>query len=124
MESLTDEVQAVFRNLVMQGSWLSNGTKRLADAKIQNIIHSIGYPDAILEEKELQKEIEGLAYHKDRFFENVLMNLQKRALHEMALVDHKVNRTQWTATPADVNAYYSRNRNQISKDDMMRKAPA
>merc|ERR1719481_1059480 len=29
------------------------------------------------------------------------------------MIDHAVNRTQWTATPADVNAYYSRNRNQI-----------
>jgi len=36
-----------------------------------------------------------------------------RAKEEMAMIDHAVNRTQWTATPADVNAYYSRNRNQI-----------
>ena len=28
-----------------------------------------------------------------------------------------VNRSIWTTTPAVVNAYYSRNRNQISKKD-------
>lgn len=44
-----------------------------------------------------------------------MMNLRKRAKEEMAIVDQAVNRTQWTATPADVNAYYSRNRNQISE---------
>ena len=65
-----------------------------------------------------QKEIEGLTYADDKFFENVLMNLRKRAKEEMAMIDHAVNRTQWTATPADVNAYYSRNRNQISKSQM------
>ena len=32
----------------------------------------------------------------------------------MDLLDKSVNRTHWTATPTDVNAYYSRNRNQIS----------
>ena len=135
MERLTVEVQSVFRELVMQGDWLSAETKDLADAKIRNIVHSIGYPDAILDELELQviiqtvilassdvrqtapfqKEIEGLTYADDKFFENVLMNLRKRAKEEMAIVDQAVNRTQWTATPADVNAYYSRNRNQISE---------
>ena len=136
MERLTVEVQSVFRELVMQGDWLSAETKDLADAKIRNIVHSIGYPDAILDEVELQvimlqtvilascdvrqtapfqKEIEGLTYADDMFFENVLMNLRKRAKEEMAIVDQAVNRTQWTATPADVNAYYSRNRNQISE---------
>lgn len=54
MERLTEEVQSVFRELVMQGDWLSTETKGLADAKIRNIVHSIGYPDAILDEQELQ----------------------------------------------------------------------
>merc|ERR1719361_1397976 len=31
----------------------------------------------------------------------------------MSQLDKSVNRTHWTATPTDVNAYYSRNRNQI-----------
>ena len=34
----------------------------------------------------------------------------------MGRLDERVNRTLWTATPAVVNAYYSRNRNQISKN--------
>ena len=53
---------------------------------------SIGYPDAILEEEELQKEIEGLEYANDKFFENVLMNLRKRAKEEFATIDKAVNR--------------------------------
>ena len=53
---------------------------------------SIGYPDTILEEETLQKEIEGLEYANDKFFENVLMNLRKRAKEEFATIDKAVNR--------------------------------
>ena len=42
------------------------------------------------------------------------MNLRRSWKKEMDLLDKSVNRTHWTATPTDVNAYYSRNRNQIS----------
>ena len=61
MEALTNEVQAVFRNLVVErDGWLSEATKRLADAKIGNIVHSIGYPDSILDDRLLQEEVKGV----------------------------------------------------------------
>ena len=43
MERLTAEVQSVFRELVMQGDWLSSETKVLAESKIQNIVHRFGH---------------------------------------------------------------------------------
>eukprot|EP00095_Tigriopus_kingsejongensis_P001687 maker-scaffold1658_size31987-snap-gene-0.9 protein:Tk01687 transcript:maker-scaffold1658_size31987-snap-gene-0.9-mRNA-1 annotation:"endothelin-converting enzyme 1" len=114
MESLTANVQSVFRDLVLKSNWLTNKTKELADEKIQAIIHNIGYPDFIINEEELQRrEIDGLEYTEDTFFENVLTNLKTRTVRELSQVDDGVNRTLWTATPAVVNAYYSRNRNQI-----------
>ena len=60
MEALTFEVQDVFRDLVVNSNWLSNATKVLADVKIQNIVHNIGYPEAIVDQEELQKEIIGV----------------------------------------------------------------
>ena len=116
METLTDLVQSKFRDLVVQGSWLTDTTKKLAEEKIKAIIHNIGYPDFILDDAALQAEVEGLEYKEDEFFENVLRNLRWRTQHEMGRLDERVNRTLWTATPAVVNAYYSRNRNQISKN--------
>ena len=56
-----------------------------------------------------------LEYEKETFFENVLFNLRVRTIREMSQLDERVNRSLWTATPAVVNAYYSRNRNQISE---------
>ena len=115
METLTDLVQSKFHDLVTNGSWLSERTKKLAEEKIKAIIHNIGYPDFILDDAALQAEVEGLEYKQTEFFENVLKNLRWRTQHEMGKLDERVNRTLWTATPAVVNAYYSRNRNQISK---------
>ena len=115
METLTDLVQSQFNDLVAQGTWLTEKTKKLAEDKIRAIIHNIGYPDFILDDNLLQTEVQGLNYKTDKFFENVLQNLRWRTEQEMSRLDERVNRTLWTATPAVVNAYYSRNRNQISK---------
>ena len=60
MLDLTNEVQSVFSELVSQASWLTNATKKLTENKIQSVIHNIGYPDFILDDAQLQKEIEGV----------------------------------------------------------------
>lgn len=113
MLHLTSEIQKQFEDLVMDVEWLSNNTKDTARDKIGAMIHNIGYPDLVLEDKQLQKEIGGLNYTESAFFENVLKNLAGRTEREMSLLGQRVNRTIWTTTPAVVNAYYSRNRNQI-----------
>ncbi len=115
MEYLTDLVQSQFRDMVAKGTWLTEKTKKLAYEKIRAIMYNIGYPDYILDDKLLQLEVESLDYKEDQFFENVLKNLRWRTTHEMGRLDERVNRTLWSAAPAVVNAYYSRNRNQISK---------
>ena len=61
MEALTDQVQLAFHDLVMIGGWLSNDTKKLAETKIRAIIHNIGYPDFILDDKVLQEEFFGVS---------------------------------------------------------------
>ena len=82
-------------------------------SKLDAMIHNIGYPDLVLSDQQLQAEIQGLTYVEEEFFENVLTNLNGRTQREMAMLGQTVNRSIWTTTPAVVNAYYSRNRNQI-----------
>ena len=55
METLTDLVQSKFRDLVVQGSWLTDTTKKLAEEKIKAIIHNIGYPGTYLQVWKFQK---------------------------------------------------------------------
>ena len=49
------------------------------------------------------------------FFENVLRILRHVVKEEVKRLNETVNRHQWGTTPAIVNAYYSRSKNQISK---------
>ena len=92
---------------------MSTSLKLLDRSKLDAMIHNIGYPDLVLSDQQLQSEIQGLTYFEEEFFENVLTNLNGRTQREMAMLGQTVNRSIWTTTPAVVNAYYSRNRNQI-----------
>ena len=96
--------------ICVDARWLPNLINR---SKLDAMIHNIGYPDLVLSDQQLQAEIQGLTYVEEEFFENVLTNLNGRTQREMAMLGQTVNRSIWTTTPAVVNAYYSRNRNQI-----------
>lgn len=49
------------------------------------------------------------------YFENTLNILQHLTRVEQARLGKAVNKTLWNTAPAVVNAYYSRNKNQISQ---------
>ncbi|KAG8263425.1 Membrane metallo-endopeptidase-like 1 [Homalodisca vitripennis] len=49
----------------------------------------------------------------EKYFENTLNILQHLTRVEQANLGCKVNKTMWNTAPAVVNAYYSRNKNQI-----------
>jgi len=51
----------------------------------------------------------------DKYFENTLNILQHLTKIEQARLGNTVNKTLWNTAPAVVNAYYSRNKNQISQ---------
>lgn len=94
MEALTDEVQDVFRYLVINSDWLTNETKVLADEKIQAIIHNIGYADFITDEAKLEEEeIVGVSSEKnnvliyatnDKHFVSSSSNTRRRCSSRMS----------------------------------------
>jgi len=51
----------------------------------------------------------------DKYFENTLNILQHLTRVEQNRLGNTVNKTLWNTAPAIVNAYYSRNKNQISQ---------
>lgn len=53
--------------------------------------------------------------HPDQYFENTLNILQHLTRVEQRHLGTAVNKSVWNTAPAVVNAYYSRNKNQISK---------
>ncbi|XP_049547801.1 neprilysin-4-like [Anopheles darlingi] len=111
--TMTHELQQAFRELLNQTEWIDGPTKRLAEQKVNAMSLRIGYPDFILSPGELNSRYAGLSVHPERYFENTLNVLSHIRRTDQEKLGQPVNKTVWHTAPAVVNAYYSRNKNQI-----------
>ncbi|KAH8313350.1 hypothetical protein KR067_004500 [Drosophila pandora] len=110
---MTHDLQQAFRDILKTTDWLDPTTKQLAEEKVNAMSLKIGYPDFILNPTELNNKYAGIEIHPDKYFENTLNVLLHTARTEQAKLHERVNKTNWQTAPAIVNAYYSRNKNQI-----------
>ncbi|KAH8384050.1 hypothetical protein KR009_011870 [Drosophila setifemur] len=110
---MTHDLQQAFRDILKTTDWLDPVTKQLAEEKVNAMSLKIGYPDFILNPSELNSKYAGIDIHPDKYFENTLNVLLHTAKTEQAKLNERVNKTNWQTAPAIVNAYYSRNKNQI-----------
>ncbi|CAB0043428.1 unnamed protein product [Trichogramma brassicae] len=111
--SMTHEIQRSFRELLRRSSWLDDATRRDALDKLRAMQLRIGYPDFILEPEELDRRYRDVLIEPDKYFENTLNVLRHLTRIEQDKLGAPVNKSVWNAAPAIVNAYYSRNKNQI-----------
>ncbi|CAH0723238.1 unnamed protein product, partial [Brenthis ino] len=111
--TMTREIQQSFRELLHMTDWIDDETKKLAGHKVDTMMLRIGYPDFILNKKELNDRYKEVQIHPDKYFENILNILQHLTKMEQSRIGQPVNKTLWNTAPAVVNAYYSRNKNQI-----------
>ncbi|XP_061713073.1 LOW QUALITY PROTEIN: neprilysin-4-like [Cydia pomonella] len=111
--TMTREIQQSFRELLHKIDWIDSETKNLAAQKVDAMMLRIGYPDFILNKKELDQRYKDVKIHPDKYFENTLNILQHLTQMEQSRIGEPVNKTLWNTAPAVVNAYYSRNKNQI-----------
>ncbi|XP_028046800.1 neprilysin-4 isoform X3 [Monomorium pharaonis] len=111
--SMTREIQRSFRELLDKTNWIDDETKRLASEKVNAMSLRIGYPDFILQSHLLNERYKDVVIQPDKYFENTLNILQHLTKVEQARLGNAVNKTLWNTAPAVVNAYYSRNKNQI-----------
>ncbi|XP_045497188.1 neprilysin-4-like [Colias croceus] len=111
--TMTREIQQSFRDLLHMTNWIDDETKKLAAHKVDSMMLRIGYPDFILDKIELDERYKEVRIHPDKYFENILNILQHLTKMEQSRIGQPVNKTLWNTAPAVVNAYYSRNKNQI-----------
>ncbi|KAL1402566.1 hypothetical protein pipiens_006032 [Culex pipiens pipiens] len=111
--AMTHELQQSFREILNETDWLDTPTKRLAEMKVNAMSLRIGYPDFILSHKELNEKYADLEIAPDKYFENTLRILSHIRRTDQNKIGQTVNKTAWHTAPAVVNAYYSRNKNQI-----------
>lgn len=110
---MTNELQESFREILNTIEWIEPSTKLLAEMKVNQMSLKIGYPDYILSHEELNKEYKNLEIDPNKYFESILNVLVHLTRTEHGKLGQSVDKTVWHAGPAVVNAYYSRNKNQI-----------
>lgn len=111
--TMTNELQQSFRELLNLTDWIDSPTKHLAELKVNAMSLRIGYPDYILNQKDLNEKYKDLNIDPSKYFENTLNVLRHLTRTEQMKLGQVVNKTTWHTAPAVVNAYYSRNKNQI-----------
>ncbi|XP_018913076.2 neprilysin-4 isoform X1 [Bemisia tabaci] len=111
---MTKEIQQAFQEILNETTWIDIETKKLASEKIDAMMLRIGYPNFILDKAELNHHYKDVEIESDKYFENTLNILQHLTRVEQSHLGTPVNKSQWwNSAPAIVNAYYSRNKNQI-----------
>ncbi|KYM94384.1 Endothelin-converting enzyme 1 [Cyphomyrmex costatus] len=110
---MTREIQRSFRELLDKTNWIDDELKRLATEKVNAMVLRIGYPDFILQSHVLNECYKDVVIRPDKYFENTLNIIQYLNRMEQAHIGRTVDKTLWDTGPAVVNAYYSRNKNQI-----------
>ncbi|KAF5294753.1 hypothetical protein FQA39_LY00237 [Lamprigera yunnana] len=110
---MAGEIRQSFREILLNSNWLDTHTKELALIKIDAMHLRIGYPKYILNLDQLSEKYKGIEIHTDTYFENIMNLLQHFSKVEQNKIFTVVNKTIWHASPTDINAYYSRNKNQI-----------
>jgi len=110
---ITKDIMTSFKHLLMKNNWLEKGTKFLAMEKLFSMILRIGYPDYILNATEINEKYRSVIITPDKYFENTLNILKYITKVEHSRLGTVVDKLLWNTPPAVVNAFYSRNRNQI-----------
>lgn len=111
--SMAQQLQSTFRAVLNETGWLDANTKAQADAKLLGMALNIGYPDFILNRTALDAKYADLDIRPGKYFENVLNVLAHVQRSDCKRLREPVDRRVWHTTPAVINAYYSRNKNQI-----------
>ncbi|XP_077204336.1 endothelin-converting enzyme 2 [Paroedura picta] len=112
-EDMIAEIRTAFEESLRQLDWMDGKTKQAAKEKADAIYDMIGFPEFILDDKELDDIYDGYEVSEDSFFQNMLnfYNFSGRLMADQ--LRKPPNRDQWSMTPQTVNAYYLPSKNGI-----------
>ncbi|XP_034989036.2 endothelin-converting enzyme 2 [Zootoca vivipara] len=112
-EDMIAEIRTVFEESLDHLDWMDEKTKQAAKEKADSIYDMIGFPEFILDDKELDDVYDGYEVSEDSFFQNMLNFYNFSARFMADQLRKPPNRDQWSMTPQTVNAYYLPTKNGI-----------
>ncbi|XP_041424309.1 endothelin converting enzyme 1 L homeolog isoform X2 [Xenopus laevis] len=107
------EIKAAFEENLKTLSWMDDETRRAAREKAEAIYDMIGYPNFIMDPKELDKVFNDYDVTDDLYFENGMRFYNFSARVTSDQLRKAPSKDQWSMTPPTVNAYYSPTKNEI-----------
>ncbi|XP_028320046.1 endothelin-converting enzyme 2b isoform X2 [Gouania willdenowi] len=112
-EGMINQIRSAFKDSLDRLTWMDEQTRERAKEKADAIYDMIGFPEFILDSKELDDVYDGYDVSEDSFFQN-MMNFYNFSSRVMADQLRKTpNKDQWSMTPPTVNAYYMPTKNGI-----------
>jgi putative endopeptidase len=106
MTELVDNLKISLGERINGLAWMTDATKKEAQAKLAKINVKIGYPDKWI-------DYSNLTIGTDSYYSNKKNARQFAVNLEIAKIGKPVDRSEWGMTPQTINAYYSPNMNEI-----------
>jgi len=106
MEKLVGNLLEAYRQSIDALDWMSSDTKKQAQAKLAKFSPKIGYPSR-------WRDYTSLAVSKNDLVGNWMRAQAFEYQRNIAKLGKPIDRTEWGMRPHTVNAYYSREKNEI-----------
>jgi putative endopeptidase len=106
-QRLVDSIEAAFREQLASLTWMSEGTRREAIAKLDAVVDKIGFP-------EMWRKYDTLDIDRGLFITNSLRASLYRSRMTFTLLGRNMNRRFWSMTTPTINASYSAANNDIT----------
>ena len=106
MEALVGNLLAAYRQSIDALDWMSMETKAAAKAKLAKFTPKIGYPTQ-------WRDYTNLTVARDDLVGNWMRAQEFEYRRNIAKLGKPIDRTEWGMRPQTVNAYYSREKNEI-----------
>lgn len=112
---MVNNIKREFEEILKTVPWMDDSTRGTALAKVKNIATHIGYPDELIDDKNLVKYYENVKVDENKFLESILSINVFAADRTYQKLRKAVNKTDWEthSKAAVVNAAYSPIENSI-----------
>jgi endothelin-converting enzyme/putative endopeptidase len=105
--AMVEAIEAALSSDITEITWMSDVTKKAAEAKLRAVANKVGYPDRWRDYSSL-RIVRGDAYGNSQRANAFAYRRQ------MAKIGKPVDKTEWLMTPPTVNAYYNPFENNIN----------
>uniref|UniRef100_A0A8W7PTL3 Peptidase M13 N-terminal domain-containing protein n=1 Tax=Anopheles coluzzii TaxID=1518534 RepID=A0A8W7PTL3_ANOCL len=106
-------IRTAFEGLVRDTTWMDWPTKQSTLRKSQAMRSLIGFPDWILDHRELEQHYSGLQVNESTHLENMMQEVQRKNIIKLRRWRQK-HELSWETLPTNVNAFHTFQENAIT----------